>query len=188
MENYISPRERRNSLIQAWLTAAVAFLALAGVLALGVATSTGGLFRPGVARGWYATFDYATNVFILMGVMLLSGFRVNDGLVYQLRMLNHRLPRRVAFDVIFFCSAAMIAVFWGVLGLHTMLISRARERAHAGLLLGSPESAVTNSMIIYWSLIALCLSVHLVGLFFNPVDMDTYNSTIGKILTLGCKR
>lgn len=195
-DSFVTPREARNSYVQAWFTIAMILFGIAGMVTVGFVVQDGGLFRVGIVGAWYATFDFANAVFMLLWVVTLSDLRVNDGMVYRLRFGRHRPSHRAGYDAAIFATFAIVAVAWGIFVFRPALTARARDGGYVVRqavqtgLTGEDGvqhllAGVEHAMIAYWVVIGLVLAGHAVGLFFNPVDLPTMDARVKRMVRAG---
>lgn len=177
-------RRNRNSRVQAWLSLASFLMTGIGCFGLLSLASDAGLFhpRPYIPYGSvFTSVDGLTGFILLLCATALMCFRVNDGDHYPSFWRRQRPgARRSALvdvaAVVFFLAATAL---WAEGVYRPVLRGRAGDPAYVRALpFGTDPSVLTAAvgqvMTAYYIIVGLCVLLHVVGLFFNPVTLDTY--------------
>jgi hypothetical protein len=144
-----------------------------------VSGSAGLYAPPPVAQLGRGTFDYIDIVFVIIWAWTFQSLSVNDGLRYQFRLGTWRASRSRASDVGGFAGFFIMAVLWGVFGVHNVFAARAVDPDYVSQLppgtpTGSLQHGVAEVTITYFVIVALLLIVIVIARMFNPVDFDEY--------------
>jgi hypothetical protein len=180
----------RNSHLHGRLSLAVVLVAIGGAFVLLNVSSDAGLYiPPTISRLGIGTFDGIDVAFICMWAGIFQLLSVNDGLQYQLRLRKARVPRSRASDVWGFIVFTLLAVLWGVLGVHNVFAGRAVDpmyvsRLPSGVPAGSLQHGVVEVTTAYFVLVGIVLVLIVVARLFNPVDFDEYDRYCRKLLHL----
>jgi hypothetical protein len=180
----------RNSHLQGRLSLAVVLVAIVGAFVLlSVSRAVGLYIPPTISWLGIGTFDGIDVGFIFMWAGMFVLLSVNDGLQYQLRLGKMRVPRSRASDVWGFIVFTVLAVLWGVLGVHNVFAGRAEDpmyvsRLPQGVPAGSLQHGVVEVTTTYFVLVGIVLVLIVVARLFNPVDFDEYDRYCRKVLHL----
>jgi hypothetical protein len=120
---------------------------------------------------------------------MFQDLSTNDGLQYQLKLRKARVLRSRASDVWGFIVFTVLAVLWGVLGVHNVFAGRAEDpmymrRLPDGVPASSLQHGVVEVTTTYFVLMGIVLVLILVARLFNPVDFDEYDRYRRKLLRL----
>ena len=174
--------------MQVWVFVALTVVAAGGAFALLMVAGSAGLYAaPPVAQLGRATFDYVDIVFVIMWAWTFQSLSVNDGLEYQFRLGNWRAARSRASDVGSFAGFLVVAVLWGVLGVHNVFAARAVDpyyvsRLPPGASTDSLQNGVAAVTTTYFVILGLLLLIVVIARVFNPVDFDEYTGYARSIL------
>jgi hypothetical protein len=180
----------RNSRVQSWLFLAVLLVAIVGAFVLlSVSIAAGLYFPPTISRLGIGTFDGIDVGFICVWAGMFQVLSTNDGLEYQLKWRKARVLRSRASDVWGFIVFTLLAVVWGVLGVHNVFAGRAVDptyvnRLPQGVPAGSLQHGVVEITTTYFVLVGIVLALIVVARLFNPVDFDEYDRYCRKLLHL----
>jgi hypothetical protein len=180
----------RNSHMHGWLSLAVLLVAIGGAFVLlNVSTAVGLYIPPTISWLAFGTFDGIDVSFICVWAGIFQLLSVNDGLQYQLRLRKARVPRSRASDVWGFIVFTVLAVLWGVLGVHNVFAGRAVDpmyvnRLPQGVPAGSLQHGVVEVTTTYFVLVGIVLVLIVVARLFNPVDFAEYDRYCRKLLHL----
>jgi hypothetical protein len=180
----------RNSHLHGRLSLAVVLVAIGGAFVLLNVSSAVGLYiPPTISRLGIGTFDGIDVAFICVWAGTFQLLSVNDGLQYQLRLRKVRVPRSRASDVWGFIVFALVAVLWGVLGVHNVFAGRAEDPTYVsrlpfGVPAGSLQHGVVEVTTTYFVLVGIVLVLIVVARLFNPVDFDEYDRYCRRLLHL----
>ena len=144
---------------------------------------------PAVAQPGRGTFDYIDILFVIMWAWMFQLLSTNDGIHYQLQLRKRRVPRSRASDVWGFAGFLVVAILWGVLGVHNVFAGRAVDPAYVSRLPSSVsaeslQQGVVEVTTTYFILVGLVLLVIVITRLFNPIDFDEYDRHIRKVLHL----
>lgn len=179
--------QNRTTRTHAYLGIAGISLGLLGTSAVVLTTVLSGLFIASeIVRGWIATFDFVNGLFIIMWSSTLIGLSANDGSSYQLRLRGRVRKGKVA-DIVAFIGLPMLAVIWGVFALHPVLAGRAADPAYLrrGATVSDLQQGVITVMVAYWVVVGMVYVLYVIGLRFNPVDLDAYDRIQRRVLRFG---
>ncbi|WP_243012663.1 hypothetical protein [Cryobacterium zhongshanensis] len=146
-------------------------------------------FSPAIAQLGRGTFDYINLLFLIMWAWMFQLLSVNDGLQYQLTLRKTRVPRSRVSDAWGFIAFTLVAILWGVLGVHTVFAGRAVDptyvnRLPSGELASSLQHGVVEVTTTYFVLTGLVLVLIAVARLFNPIDFDEYDRYLRRVLRL----
>ncbi len=159
-------------------------VALSGSIVLVVAAATGIYISPTVYPLWRGTFDYVNGVLVTLTALVLIRLGVSDEHHYQFRLIE-RLPRSKISDILIPVSYVTIAIVWGTFVLWPVLRARTTDPTYlahqAG---GTPalEAGVLIVMITYYAVLAIVFVLYLIGLRYNPVDLDDFDLMVRRLL------
>ncbi|MBD3943546.1 hypothetical protein IF188_17785 [Microbacterium sp. NEAU-LLC] len=149
-----------------------------------------GLYMPGrIFRGWIATVDYANALFMILWASTLIGFGANDGRRYHIRF-GSRIRRTSYSDAVVIALFAATGALWGELVLRPVMNGRAIDPAYlrhvpAGMSVDALASGVTVVIVTYYAALGLVFAVNLLGMRFNPVDLDYYTTITRRPIRFG---
>ncbi|MGO4102926.1 hypothetical protein AB4Y63_03165 [Leifsonia sp. YAF41] len=169
------------------------FLAITVVVAggafvlLSISSGAGLYIPPRIAQLGIGTFDGINMLFLIMWAWMFQLLSVNDGLQYQLTLRKARVLWSRASDVWGFIVFTLVAILWGVLGVHTVFAGRAVDPTYVNRLpFGVPASSLQHGVVevttTYFVLVGLVLVLIVVTRLFNPIDFDEYERYLRRVL------
>ncbi|MDJ0350735.1 hypothetical protein [Cryobacterium sp. PH29-G1] len=176
--------------MQSWLFLAVTVVVAGGAFVLlGISSDAGLYIPPAIAQLGRGTFDYINLLFLIMWAWMFQLLSVNDGFQYQLTLRKVRVPRSRASDVWSFIVFTLVAILWGVLGVHAVFTGRAVDptyvnRLPSGVQASSLQHGVVEVTTTYFVLVGLVLVLIVVMRLFNPIDLDEYDRYLRRVLRL----
>ena len=107
----------------------------------------------------------------------------------KLTLRKTRVPRSRASDVWGFIVFTLVAILWGVLGVHTVFAGRAVDPTYVNRLPSSvPASSLQQGVVAvtttYFVLVGLVLVLIVVTRLFNPINFDEYDRYLRRVLRL----
>lgn len=183
-------RLRRNSHVQGWLFLAIIVVVAGGAFVLlGISSGAGLYIPPAIAQLGIGTFDGINVLFFFMWASMFLLLSINDGLHYRLTLREVRVPRSSASDVWGFIVFTLVAILWGVLGVHTVFAGRAVDPTYVNRLpSGVPASSLQHGVVdvttTYFVLVGLVLVLIVVARLFNPINFDEYDRYLRRLLRL----
>lgn len=176
-------RLHRNARIQVGFSVATAVALIVGAIVQWVFLREVGLARQSGYRG-DGDLVYPWLPLIFATVFLVR-WRVNDGERYHFPRSSRRPSVKVSALVLaIFVALAAVA---GELAMRPLLDARTRDSRilqfrPAGSDAESMAAGVVDALLLYYATVALVVLVHLVGLWFNPAALKTYD-WVGKRLS-----
>jgi hypothetical protein len=163
---------------------------IGSAIPLWLAVGTGLYISPSVYPLWRGTFDYLNVLFIAFCATSLVQFGVRDEHHYAFRLWS-RFRRSKRSDLVIPVAFLATAILWGELLLRPILTGRATDptylqRQPPGTASYLLEAGVPVVLTAYYLILAAVVVIYLIGLRYNPVDLDEYDHMSRRIL--GTKR
>lgn len=188
-------RVKQNTEIHAWLSVIGILVGIFGSAAVLWVSNVAHISRrePGPTIG---VVDVLGCLFLLMWASTFIGLGIHDGAHYQAKGLRARFRRTRYSDAVVMTAFPVVSVLWAELALRPVLTDRVARAVDMTELywfleiapLEVLEARMGTVMIIYYAVVLVVCVCYFAGLRFNPVDLDSYEETISRILPFGRRR
>jgi hypothetical protein len=191
-----APRVAGTVRAQAWVFIACTVVAFGGGAALLTVAGSVGLYAPPtIGRLGIGTFDGLTVLFVVLWTWTLHLLSINDGREYGLQLGRRGAPWSRASDVVIPIVFGVVALGWGLFGVHRVSTERAADptRVHsqsAGASAQLLHHGAAEVTTVYFVVVGIAYALALVARLLSPVDLDGYRRHLRGLFGLpaGAKR